>query len=142
MIEINDLNDRGVYKLNSRNLDFGAWISERNGFIGIREKFGYKLLDTEFYYGPTSGTAKPIEYLDIVVPEDIILDECIGLVCSCGRTAEKTGIEYNPKAEKQGPYDKHSDDGSLIDLFDPEHEVYWVSNKPLLNFLEEIERNL
>ena len=51
-----------LYKIHSRNLQYGIF-NGKDGFIGIRTKFGQKYLFTEFHWdtGPPYGTVKPIE---------------------------------------------------------------------------------
>lgn len=58
-----------AYKLRSRNLKFGVFNINDNSFVGIREKFGSKFLETEFHFDviETSlvvGTASPIRELE------------------------------------------------------------------------------
>ena len=64
-----------LYKIHSRNLSLGVYNGEQ-GFIGIREKFGYFYLFIEFHWdqGPPYGTVKPIEEL-LALPADIPLEE-------------------------------------------------------------------
>lgn len=47
-----------IYKLHSRNLSYGAYDKEAQGFIGIRQKFGDRYLFTEYHWD-TGGRAKP-----------------------------------------------------------------------------------
>lgn len=57
--------DGHVYKIYSRNLDVGVFHAEVEGFTGIRNKFGWNYLFTEFHYdqGPPYGTVSPLEDL-------------------------------------------------------------------------------
>lgn len=50
-----------IYKVRSRNLLYGVWDEQSKGFIGIREKFGFRYLSTEYHYetGAPHGTACP-----------------------------------------------------------------------------------
>lgn len=53
------------YALHSRNLLFGVFDGDR-GFVGVRQKFGERYLDTEYHRGDGAsplGTARP--YLDL-----------------------------------------------------------------------------
>ena len=52
-----------LYKLNSRNLDYGVYDDAQKGFIGIRTKFGSRYLFTEYHWdtGSPFGTAMPIK---------------------------------------------------------------------------------
>lgn len=66
----------GLYKISSRNLDLGVFDAEARGFIGIREKFGYLYLFTEYHWdiGPPFGTVHPIEFLEdcpVLVEEQV-----------------------------------------------------------------------
>jgi len=55
-----------LYKIFSRNLTLGVFCEKSKGFIGIREKFGYRYLDQEYHWdqGPPHGTASPKELLE------------------------------------------------------------------------------
>jgi len=76
-IPIEELEDRRIYIIRSRNLAVGAWSVERRGFIGIREKFHHEYLFTEYEWStsPTSGTAFATEKTEHVIPDDIPLTE-------------------------------------------------------------------
>jgi len=52
-----------LYKLNSRNLDYGVYDDTQKGFTGIRTKFGSRYLFTEYHWdtGPPFGTVQPIK---------------------------------------------------------------------------------
>jgi len=53
-----------LYKIFSRNLRFGIFTGgDYGGFLGIREKFGYEYLFTEYHYdlGGRCGTVSPKE---------------------------------------------------------------------------------
>ena len=52
-----------IYKLDSRNLSFGAFDKEDGEFLGIRYKFGDRFIDREEHWdlGPPHGTAKPVK---------------------------------------------------------------------------------
>lgn len=65
-IPINECIHKGLYRINSRNLDYGICHKERSEvcFIGIRTKFGERFLDSEIHYDEESkGTASPKELL-------------------------------------------------------------------------------
>jgi hypothetical protein len=62
--------ERGViYRLHSRNLVHGVFDGQR-GFIGVREKWGSRYLDTEYY----ARTAWPLEEIGRL-PEGVELKE-------------------------------------------------------------------
>lgn len=68
--------NRFVYRIHSRNLAVGVYSVERRGFIGIREKFDWRYLFTEYHWdtGPPFGTVRPIRYL-CILPAQIDLTE-------------------------------------------------------------------
>jgi len=67
-LRLEDCAPRTVYRLRSRNLAYGAFDG-KDGFIGIRKKFGNTFLDTEYHWdykrGPY-GTVKPLEAVAIL----------------------------------------------------------------------------
>jgi hypothetical protein len=75
-IRLTECKPRHVYRLRSRNLSVGVFDEDSNGFIGIREKFGSRYLDTEHHRdtGPPHGTATPYEELG-AVPKGIEVRE-------------------------------------------------------------------
>ena len=62
---------RHLYRIHSRNLKVGVFDG-KTGFIGIRLKFGFKYLFTEYHWdqGPPYGTVQPQEDLG-PIPDDI-----------------------------------------------------------------------
>lgn len=75
-IPLVECKNRNLYRICSRNLAFGVFHKSSRGFIGIREKFGYKYLFTEYHIdiGEPHGTVNPKEDLG-PIPEDIELTE-------------------------------------------------------------------
>jgi hypothetical protein len=70
-ISIGDCIHGHVYLLQSRNLVIGAWDSEKEGFAGIREKFGNRFIFVEYHWDcPSFATARPLEDLG-PLPEGI-----------------------------------------------------------------------
>jgi hypothetical protein len=67
MIPQEEMVERGVYTLKSRNLVVGVW-NGASGFIGIRLKFRSEYLFTEYHYdqGAPYGTAKPQVLLGVL----------------------------------------------------------------------------
>lgn len=57
--------DGHVYRIDSRNLSYGVFHAAVEGFTGIRNKFGWNYLFTEFHWdqGPPYGTVTPLEDL-------------------------------------------------------------------------------
>ncbi len=65
-----------LYAIRCRNLGLGVYDGKQ-GFIGIREKFGDEYLFTEYHYdqGPPFGTVYGVVDLGIDVPEGIDIVE-------------------------------------------------------------------
>lgn len=59
-----------VYKLRSRNLSYGIW-NGKDGFVGIRTKFGDRFLDIEFHWDVGHGTVMDAVDTGIDIPNDI-----------------------------------------------------------------------
>jgi hypothetical protein len=81
MIKLGKLQQGTVYRLQSRNLACGVW-NGKDGFIGIRTKFGGRFLDLEIHWdlSETIGTAQALEALG-TIPESISLDISLGTEC-------------------------------------------------------------
>lgn len=79
-IALEDCVYRGLYRLHSRNLSVGVFDEKRKGFIGVRRKFDSEFLDTEYHWdtGPPHGTCQPLEFLDVLLPQEIVLIEFLG----------------------------------------------------------------
>ena len=69
------LEHRRLYKIRSRNLNYGIYDSENSRFIGIREKINSRFIDSA--YIPDDGTITVINALD-VLPEEISLKYALG----------------------------------------------------------------
>lgn len=83
------LEDGRVYLLRSRHLSCGIWDSSAEHFTGIREKFGSVFLDSETFYGPQTGTAKPIQAMGYTLPKEIKAIDATKTRCSvCQQHAE------------------------------------------------------
>lgn len=82
MITLGELQRGKVYRLKSRNLACGVW-NGKDGFVGIRTKFGLRFLDMEIHWdlSESFGTAQALEGLGSI-PESISLN--IGLGTECG----------------------------------------------------------
>lgn len=72
-IPLSNCVDRGLYRIDSRNLSFGVFKKENSGFIGIRLKFNFEFLFTEYHWdtGEPFGTVKPIEYIEACPIENL-----------------------------------------------------------------------
>jgi len=117
-----------LYRIHSRNLGFGVFNSEAQGFIGIREKFGNRYLFTEYHWdaGAPFGTVHPKEELE-QLPEDIRVKEDLGTEDQEGRPCA---------------FDKPRDQGGkgwyVIETGKPcEGFPVCVSNKKLFDWLEQ-----
>jgi len=83
-----------LYKIDSRNLSYGVYDGKQ-GFIGIREKFGSKYLFTEFHYdqGAPYGTVFPEKELE-QVPDRIEICEYLTDPEKDGRPMNKQLFDY------------------------------------------------
>jgi hypothetical protein len=131
MIPLDDCIERHVYKLRSRNLQYGVF-NGRTGFIGIREKFGYKYLDTEYHWetGAPFGTATPLEDIG-TLPQEIKLVP--NMPSRCSLHDRETLFERNPNG--MGGQWTHIDDGSFME--DNDYSLY-IQNDALYHYLETI----
>ncbi len=140
-----------IYTLWSRNLDLGVFDG-KNGFIGIRQKFDYTYLDTEYYYGESYGTAKPLKEIG-ELPGWIDIQENLCTICQrCGRPCKGVPNDQGYYSWEHIPWSKYVGDDSLIINSDdaPDYVPFdfggckaspiSVSNKYLFDFLEEVSR--
>lgn len=122
-----------VYKLHSRNLATGVFTGKQ-GFIGIRTKFGSRYLFEEIEYSQDNnyGTAVATEMLG-TIPLDIPLTDRLGTACA---TCSKP-VNFD-KSRSYGARWEHDDDA-----VPPEdaHDIYpvSVSNQQLFEALEAYE---
>lgn len=65
-IHLYDCIDKGLYLIQARNFELAVFNKDKDGFTGIRCKFGCEFLFTEYHYdtGPPFGTVFPQEYLE------------------------------------------------------------------------------
>jgi len=127
-IKIEDLIDRCIYKILSRNLRYGVWNEKNKGFIGIRNKFNHEYLFTEYHYdiGAPYGTVKP-EFIveNIKVDDKIILLENMPSLC------RKCNEEVSFVKEKGWI---HNSENKCIEI-----EPFSPINIDLFNILKNIE---
>lgn len=66
-IPLAECQDGGLYRIFSRNLRFGVFVQEQQGFIGIRCKFDSYYLFTEYHWetGAPFGTVNPKQFLEM-----------------------------------------------------------------------------
>lgn len=76
-LAIDELVDRAVYRLQSRNLIVGIWRADKRDFLGVREKFDSRFLFGEYEWSvdPHVGTARARRRVDIHVPVGMEIDE-------------------------------------------------------------------
>jgi len=124
--------DRHVYRLRSRNLAVGVYSAKRDGFIGIRTKFGDQYLDVEYL----RHTAWPIEDIG-VLPEGIEAEERTPSVDEgSGRAVEYVGRELALDDPKRGWC--YKDTGEMSKDIRPISRMH----QPLFDHLEQVERDL
>ncbi|MGH2568747.1 MAG: hypothetical protein ACRDGA_10430 [Bacteroidota bacterium] len=72
-ISLEKCEDQWLYRIASRNLRAGVFRKDRNGFVGIREKFGQEFLFVEFHWdtGEPLGTVKPLQQLELCPIENL-----------------------------------------------------------------------
>lgn len=140
-----ELEDRRVYLLRSRNLRFGAWDAAQGVFWGIREKFGNRFIDNECQWREWSGTAYAREVTNYVVPDDIPLQDLLYLVCQgCEKRVEQI-YEYDPDfkpnkgMKRTGDRHIYAAHARACDREDGTYLAMWLSNKPLFDFMENVE---
>lgn len=69
-IPISECKHGYLYKLNSRNLDYGIYRADTESFVGIREKFDYRFLESDGHrdLNARGCTALPTELIDVQYP--------------------------------------------------------------------------
>jgi len=110
MTKLGELQRGTVYRLQSRNLACGVW-NAKDGFIGIRTKFGGRFLDMEIHWdsSETIGTAQALEALG-TIPESMSLD--ISLGTECGNCHKPVKYVERHTEHKGASGDWLHDDGS------------------------------
>ena len=143
-----------VYRITSRNLSVGVYVGD-GLFIGIREKFGSRFLDTEGFNGP--GFVRlgyrtyhsTHDFAGSFVPSEEPIGRIEGIpltergdppsVCShCRGPAH----DADPKPDTAPVAYRVCENGCPPD--DPRWGVstYWNGNTPLFEALDEFERKL
>ncbi len=91
--------ERVLYRIHSRNLAFGVYKEATGGFLGLREKFGSIFIFQEYHWdNPSFATVRPIEALPETLPNEIMLEESLGIVCrGCDRSVEYRDFPDGPK---------------------------------------------
>jgi hypothetical protein len=121
---------RRLYRIRCRNLLYGVW-NGRDGFIGIREKFGHRYPFTEFHWDASEslGTVTAAYPIAAWLPEPIAMAEVIGTVCAeCQQPVQWSG----PPAP--APW-VHLNGSAAHDAI-----PHALTNKALLDWLEAQEK--
>lgn len=119
-----------VYAITSRNLGFGVWREDVQGFVGIREKFGDLFLFTEYHRdtGGMFGTVMPWAEVERCPIED--LREHPQTLCS---QHDRPAVFID---REKGWL--HVDDGSPLPD-DPMDLPRAIMNQPLFDYLTWVE---
>lgn len=127
-IPLDKCKPRHLYRLWSRNLAFGVFHTDKDGFIGIRTKFGAKFLFTEYHwdYNGPYGTACPLEDLG-PMPDNIEVNETSGPVDKLTRRP----VSYDPDAKSW----RFTDTNELDDNI---HAIR-IENQPLFDWLTQVQ---
>jgi hypothetical protein len=127
------MQERGVYRLTSRNLALGVWDPDSKGFIGIREKFGHEYLDTEYHCDRQEfATARPEEFLGRLSDDRIRVQERFDSRCYyCGRDLFRDKIDGVWKARGNV---------GCVNGFANDHQSIAPQNQALFRELREFER--
>lgn len=133
-----------VYEIESRNLSYGVF-NGKDGFIGIREKFGYHYLFCEYHHeqGPPFGTVSPFRDTGIDVPADIpLVDHGPTLNQDNGREmVNDNSIENpNPSMKGQKGWWRYVDTGEPAPSVDAGCHAIGLPNDKLFRFMQEVER--
>lgn len=130
-----------VYRIHSRNLTVGCWNEDKNGFIGIRTKFGERYLFTEYHVdtGPPYGTVRFHLDTGTDVPDDIMIKEQLGTVDTItGRPIAFDRDAKNPNGEGYAPgWWTFVDTGEVCPAI-PSCRSASVFNKALFEFLDKV----
>ena len=131
-IPLSECRNGWVYRISSRNLSFGVFVKDKNGFIGIREKFRDRYLFTEYHWdtGEPFGTVRPKEELE-EAPPSLELEEIGPLVDrETDRPVTDTRTEYPAP-----PAYIYADTGEPC----TSRNTGFRENKSLFDYMEKIE---
>lgn len=138
--------DRHLYRIRSRNLDFGVYRADRKGFLGLREKFGDVYPFTEYHYdtGAPCGTVKPVEELSEVLPDVILLNEGFFGCKLCRKPARAIPGEvvYKPgdtPVKVPCHHEEHVEPTDCPASSSSHFSVYW-QNEDLVKWLKTMEK--
>ena len=134
-VPLNQCKDRFLYHIISRNLSYGIYDEKNKGFIGIRHKFGYDYLFTEYHYdiGPPFGTVKPQTEL-IKIPDDLDLRESFDTIDS----KSKRFVDFDKPIKEGGKGWFYSDTGESDKNINPIR----INNDKLFEYLTTFHKIL
>jgi hypothetical protein len=117
------------YKIRSRNLSYGVFNAKKNGFIGIRLKFGERYLFAEYHWdtGAPHGTVKPIA-IDEKCPVALI-NESLGIFSE----PDNRQMEFRKEGESGAKGWYYLDNGEQAD---EDVKRVWRENKELFEWLD------
>ena len=129
-IPLAECKERGLYRLNSRNLTLGVFVAREHAFRGIRTKFGSRYIASEYHWddGPPFGTVNPMELLPDELPAGISLgaEESRTLCSVCKRI-----VRQGESDTLQAPW-QHVDDRTRLcekgvaELHDPNRDALFA----------------
>jgi hypothetical protein len=141
-LSMDECKDRHLYRLNSRNLEFGVYRAGLKGFIGLREKFGDIYPATEFHRDD-GGTVRPMEELPEVLPEGFQLNEGFAGCELCKKPVRCVPgeVTYPGKAPQQVPceHNEHEEPSDCPAASKKHFGVFW-RNTDLAAWLEGMEK--
>lgn len=134
-IPLNRCKNGFVYEIQSRRLSVGVFVKERNGFIGIREKFGQHYLFMEFHQetGAPFGTVWPRKKIGSV-PKGIPLAEHLETVDE----ATKRPVEFDRPIAEGGRGWYFVDTGEASTKI----RAGMLPNTKLFKFLARVEKSV
>ena len=139
-LRMEQLKDRHVYRINSRNLAFGAYNVKTNGFCGIREKFGRYYIFEEYHWDNESfATVQPQEDLGLL-PEGIEAVESLGTETKEGRRIWFDREALDPEGDlvaQQYGRSRFEDTGEFVPK---EVSRYVIHNDALFEHMKAIEQ--
>jgi hypothetical protein len=143
MIPLAECKHGWTYRIRSRNLSFGVFNKETEGFVGIRSKFDDLYLFTEFHWetGAPHGMVSPLEAIEECPVKDLREDfgprcvDCEGAVHFIRNDRHGSGTgDWMHVVEPEGCPNKGPLNGS----------DRWGStqNGPLFDYLKKVGRVL
>ncbi len=140
MIALQDCKHGWTYKIHSRNLVVGVFNKERNGFVGIREKFGSRYLFMEYHWdtGAPHGTVKPEREIEECPVKD--LRESFDMVCF--KCDDPVHFVKKDPVKGTGDWEHVRDPSTCPKIVTSLDNWGSPKNKDLFDYLEKIEKSL